>query len=94
MKLCNNTAATLEQSKELLNKVGDDTATINERVDTTVQSVTTALAQADANLAAIQTSLENAFSDINRYNDYVSTGLAADVTIFVAERHLPLFKTL
>ena len=84
VKLCNNTAATLEQSKELLNKVGDDTATINERVDTTVQSVTTALAQADANLAAIQTSLENAFSDINRYNDYVSTGLAADVAMLDA----------
>ena len=84
VKLCNNTSATLEQSKELLNKVGDDTATINERVDTTVQSVTTALAQADANLAAIQTSLENAFSDINRYNDYVSTGLAADVAMLDA----------
>ena len=84
VKLCNNTATTLEQSKDLLNKVGDDTATINERVDTTVQSVTTALAQADANLAAIQTSLENAFSDINRYNDYVSTGLAADVAMLDA----------
>lgn len=84
VKLCNNTATTLEQSKDLLNKVGGDTATINERVDTTVQSVTTALAQADANLAAIQTSLENAFSDINRYNDYVSTGLAADVAMLDA----------
>ena len=84
VKLCNNTATTLEQSKDLLNKVGDDTATINERVDTTVQSVTTALAQADANLAAIQTSLENAFSDINRYNDYVSTGLAADIAMLDA----------
>ena len=81
VKLCSNTAATLEQSKELLDKVGDDTATINDRIDTTVQSVTTALAQADANLAAIQTSLENAFSDINRYNDYVSTGLAADIAM-------------
>ena len=49
-----------------------------------MQSVTTALAQADANLAAIQTSLENAFSDINRYNDYVSTGLAADVAMLDA----------
>ncbi len=84
VKLCNNTSTTLEQSKELLNKVGDDTATLNDRIDTTVQSVTTALAQADANLAAIQTSLENAFSDINRYNDYVSTGLAADVAMLDA----------
>ncbi len=84
VNLCNNTSATLDQSKELLNKVGDDTATINSRIDTTVQSVTTALAQADSNLAAIQTSLENAFSDINRYNDYVSTGLAADVAMLDA----------
>ena len=84
VNLCNNTSATLDQSKELLNKVSDDTATIDSRIDTTVQSVTTALAQADSNLAAIQTSLENAFSDINRYNDYVSTGLAADVAMLDA----------
>lgn len=81
VKLCNNTATTLEQSKDILNKVGDDTATINDRIDTTVRSVTTALAQADANLAAIQTSLADAFSDINRYNDYVSTGLGADIAM-------------
>lgn len=81
VKLCNNTATTLEQSKDILNKVGDDTATINDRIDTTVQSVTTALAQADANLTAIQTSLADAFSDINRYNDYVSTGLGADIAM-------------
>ncbi len=49
-----------------------------------MQSVTTALAQADSNLAAIQASLEDAFSDINRYNDYVSTGLAADVAMLDA----------
>ncbi len=84
VNLCNNTSATLDQSKELLNKVSDDTATIDSRIDTTVQSVTTALAQADSNLAAIQTSLEDAFSDINRYNEYVSTGLAADVAMLDA----------
>ena len=84
VKLCNSTSASLEQSKELLNKTGDDAATINNRIDTTVQSVTTALAQADSNLAAIQASLEDAFSDINRYNDYVSTGLAADVAMLDA----------
>ena len=84
VNLCNNTSATLDQSKELLNKVSDDTATIDSRIDTTVQSVTTALAQADSNLAAIQTSLEDAFSDINRYNEYVSTGLSADVAMLDA----------
>ncbi len=84
VNLCNNTSATLDQSKELLNKVSDDTATIDSRIDTTVQSVTTALAQADSNLAAIQASLEDAFSDINRYNEYVSTGLAADVAMLDA----------
>lgn len=84
VNLCNNTSATLDQSKELLNKVSDDTATIDSRIDTTVQSVTTALAQADSNLAAIQTSLEDAFSDINRYNKYVSTGLSADVAMLDA----------
>ena len=84
VNLCSSTSATLDQSKELLNKVSDDTATIDSRIDTTVQSVNTALAQADSNLAAIQTSLEDAFSDINRYNDYVSTGLAADVAMLSA----------
>ena len=84
VKLCNSTSASLEQSKALLDKTGDDAATINNRIDTTVQSVTTALAQADSNLAAIQASLEDAFSDINRYNDYVSTGLAADVAMLDA----------
>lgn len=84
VKLCNSTSASLEQSKALLDKTGDDTVTINNRIDTTVQSVTTALAQADSNLAAIQASLEDAFSDINRYNDYVSTGLAADVAMLDA----------
>jgi putative membrane protein len=81
VNLCNSTTSTLEQSKELLNKTDDDTATISSRIDSTVTSVTTALAQADADLAAIQTSLESAFSDINRYNDYVSTGLSADVAM-------------
>lgn len=61
VKLCNSTSASLEQSKALLDKTGDDAATINNRIDTTVQSVTTALAQADSNLAAIQASLEDAF---------------------------------
>lgn len=81
VNLCNSTTSTLEQSKELLNKTDDDTASISSRIDSTVTSVTTALAQADADLAAIQTSLESAFSDINRYNDYVSTGLSADVAM-------------
>ena len=57
VKLCNSTSASLEQSKALLDKTGDDAATINNRIDTTVQSVTTALAQAGSNLAAIQASL-------------------------------------
>lgn len=84
VRLCSSTSASLEQSKALLDKTGDDAATIDSRVDSTVQSVTCALEQIDADLAAIQAALEDAFADVDRYNDYVSTGLAADAAMLDA----------
>ena len=81
VNLCRSTGESLEQSKALLDNAGDTTATIDSRIDTTVSSITTALNQTDADLAAIETSLNDIFSDINRYNDYVTTGLSADVAL-------------
>ena len=81
VNLCRSTGETLEQSKALLQNAENNTATIDSRIDTTVKSITTALGQADADLASIQASLTDIFSDINRYNDYVTTGLSADVAL-------------
>lgn len=81
LRLCNSADASLDSSKELLNKTESDTASVSDRIDSSVSTVTAAISQTDADLAAIDTSLDDVFSGVNRYNDYVTTGLAADAAL-------------
>lgn len=81
LRLCSSADASLEASQELLDQTESDTASVDERIDASVTAVTTAISQTDADLAAMDTSLGDIFSGVNRYNDYVSTGLSADAAL-------------
>lgn len=81
VSLCSSTSASLEQSKNVLYSAQGDIGSIDDRIDNTEKAVNAALDQSDADLAMISSSLSSAFSDINRYNEYVSTGLSGDAAL-------------
>lgn len=81
INLCSDAGTSLSESQNVLNKTVSETANVDERIDSTAAAVTAAIKQTDANLAEISGRLSSIFSDVNKYNDYVSKGLAADITL-------------
>ena len=81
INLCSDMSTSLTESQDVLNKTGKNAGAVDERIETTSSAVVAALKQTDANLVIISSNLHSIFSDINKYNEYISKGLSADIAL-------------